>query len=243
MRLFWSGSSRAHDWSAEGRTMARRMVEGLRAAGLVGEVEWYAAAPDDQRRDVTSDDGVLERLLAAPAPPRRIYRFQTGGSRPHPWEMGMQLPAWDEEEGTAKAINTLKLWLEDDRFQGESGSEALVRAFRTIHDPDNTEAAYVHPHESWMKLSDALDEAYAHPLTLGPMFHGVMWVNFLGGRHLELFDVETLKRLDAYQIEWVGDDGLFIRVCEDVHEAATLAVEAEMIHLTEVLRRALRKRH
>jgi hypothetical protein len=59
---------------------------------------------------------------------------------------------------------------------------------------------------------------------------------------LELFDVAKLKRLDAYQIEWVGDDGLFIRVCEDVREAATPTEEAEMIRLTEVMRCALRKR-
>lgn len=241
MRLFWSGSSRTHDWSADGRASARRMIQSMRAAGIIGQVEWYAAAPDDERRDITRDDGILERLLAAPAPPRRIYGFHVGGSLPHPWELAMQLPAWDEEEVAAEAINALKLWLEDDGFQGKAGSEALARAFRTIHGAENTEAAFIHPFESWVQLSDALDGAYADPLTLGPMFHGVMWVNFLGGRHLEFFDVKALKRLDAYQIEWM-DDGLFMRVCEDLREAGTPAVEAKMVELTEVIRRALRKR-
>lgn len=242
MRLFWSGSSRVHDWSAEGRVMARRMVDGLRAAELIGEVEWYAAAPDDERRDVASDDGVLDRLLAAPAPRRRIYRFQAGGSRPQSWELGMQLPAWDAAEGAAEAINTLKLWFDDDRFRGPAGSEALVRAFRTIHGAGDTEAAYVHPFASWLELTDALDGAYAQPLTLGPMFHGVMWINFLGGRHLEFFDVPALRRLDAYRVEWMGDDGLFLRGCDDVRAAATPAVVAELIQLTGALRRALRRR-
>lgn len=241
MRLFWSGSSRFHDWSADGRAPARRLLERAREAGLIGPVEWYAAAPDDERRDVKKDDGVLERLLARPDPPRRTYGINAGGSAPAPWELAMQLPRWIEEDRQAQGINLFNLWFDDHRFAGAAGSDALCRAFRSVHGPENTEAALLHPYESWVKLTDVvMDGAYGDPLTLGPMFQGVMWANFLGPGHLAFFDVRELERLKAHQVEWIGEEGLFIRVCEDVRDAATPEVEKEMIRLTEAMRRALK---
>jgi hypothetical protein len=111
-----------------------------------------------------------------------------------------------------------------------------------MHGPENSEAAFIHPYERWVRLTDVLASGpYGDPLTLGPMFRGVMWANFLGPGHLAFFDVEKLRRLEAHQIEWLGDEGVFIRVCADVREAATPEVEAEMVRLTEAMRRALRR--
>lgn len=241
MRLFCGGASRFHDWSADGRAAARRILERARDARLIGPVQWYAAAPEDERREVPRDDGVLEGLLDRPDPPRRTYGINAGGSRPAPWELAMQLPRWIEEDRQAQGINLIKLWLDDDEFRGVSGSDALIRAFRAIHGPENTEAAFIHPYESWVKLTDVvMDGAYGDPLTLGPMFPGVMWASFLGRGHLAFFDVTKLRQLEAHQIEWIGEDGLFIRVCADVRDAAKPEVEREMLRLTSAMRRALR---
>ena len=64
----------------------------------------------------------------------------------------------------------------------------------------------------------------------------------LGPGHLDDFDVERLRPLDAYRVEWSGDRGLLVQAAPTLAEAATPAGEAEMLRLTETFRAALHPR-
>jgi len=242
MKLHWSGATRWHDWFGGARDVPLRMIEGLRRAGVVGEVQWAEVAPDDVREPVPQGDagGALERLVRAGRKGARSHHFTAGGDRPHAWELTVLLARYLEDRGQVQGYNMLNATFAADPFAGARGSDALLQAFRALHTPDDTEFAMIHPAERWSELSDTLTGAYGDPLTLGPMFRGVGWATFLGPGQLAFFDLDALQELSAHEVRWTGRrDGLFLRVCEDVVDATTPAVEAEMFRLTARFRAAL----
>jgi hypothetical protein len=237
VQLHWRGTTRYHDWFD--RTIPRRMLERARALNLIGDVEWFSVGPDDVRQEIGRDDGVLDRLLDHKPKRGASHRFSAGGSRPHPWEMALLLMPYLAGE-RVQGYNTLNLWFPAEAFPGTAGSDALVRALREIHTQEDTEFAFIHPYERWSQLTDTLAGPYGRPLTIAPMFAGVFWATFLGRGHLADFDVDKLRDLQAYELQWLGENGLFLRVCADVRDAVTADVEQQMLRLTETFRRARR---
>ena len=233
MKTYWGGITSYHDWFDEQRTIPRRMLSVLQQAGLIGSVSWVAVGPDDKHRAVEGESEALERLLDHR--PRRgaLYRIAAGGERPTPWNMTLGLFPFNKSEGRVEGYNILNLWFEAESWAGPERSDALVKLFRSIHTPADTEAAFIHPYDRWSELSDTLRGHYGKPVTSGPFFSGVYWANFLGREHLALFDLSKLRDLQAYQVEWIGDDGLFIRVCRDIADATSSEVEEEMFRLTD----------
>lgn len=240
MDLHWLGSTRYHDWRASQRATPRRLLAGLQEACLIGPVEWFAASPSNRRRVAKRSAGTLGALLDHEPPTRSSHGFDAGGSIPAPWELGMLLAPYDEDDSQVRGYNILNLRFSSATFGGVKGSEAIVHAFRALHTSAETEVAYIHPRAHFVELSDPLSGAYGVPLTFGPMFRGVVWANYLGPRHLELFDLDRLRKVEAYQVEWTADGGLFLQATADVSEASSPSVERELVRLTEQFRSALR---
>ena len=240
MDLRWLASTRFHDWRAGQRATPRRLIAGLQEANLIGPVEWSAAAPRNRRRLAKRGEDRLKALLDHEPPERSSHGFDAGGAVPAPWELSMLLAPFDEAEGQVRGYNLMNLRFSSAPFSGTDGSEALVRAFRALHTSAQTEVACVHPRAHLQQLSDPLTGLYGVPLTFGPMFSGVVWLNFLGPRHLELFDLDRLRKVEAHQVEWTADGGLFLRATAKVGEADSPAVERELVRLTEQFRGALK---
>src|SRR5215213_11112894 len=214
------------------------MLSTAQQAGLIGSVDWIAVGPDDIRKPVERQPDTLERLLEHR--PRRgaLYRIAAGGDSPWAWNMTLGLFPFDKSEGRVEGYNILNLWFEAELWSGPERSDALVKLFRSIHTPTDTEVAFIHPYDRWSELSNTLGGRYAKPVTSGPFFSGVYWANFLGREHLALFDLSKLRDLQTHQIESTGDDGLFIRVCRDVADAMSPEVEEEMFRLTDLFKAA-----
>jgi hypothetical protein len=119
---------------------------------------------------------------------------------------------------------------------GPEYSADLIEMFKGVHSPDDTEFACIHPYVRLLQLAAV---GYAPPLVFAPMFAGVYWANFLGPGHLDKFDVERLRGLSAYLVEFVGDEGLFLVASPRVDEATGEQAEREMRRLTDEFRRAL----
>ncbi|AUB82200.1 hypothetical protein [Candidatus Thiodictyon syntrophicum] len=236
MNLLWSAATRHHDWLAEDRAVARRLVAQVKAAGLIGEASWYSIGDADRRVPKPGMD-VLRHLLDQPIKRRLPLVLGAGGDSPFAWELAMLLSPPDDD-GEVRGHNRLNLWTPIEPFAGRSGSDRLVALFRGIHGPAETEFAYLHPHPRSSQLEDVIDGAYGAPLTYGTMFTGVFWATLLGKDHLALFDLARLQGLDAYRVEWTGDEALLLQVSADVADATTAAVESRMLRLTEVFRAA-----
>lgn len=239
MQLYWRGSTRYHDWFDKHRTIPRRMLSQAHQAGLIGLVDWTAVGPDDERKEVKQRDNILEQLVDHRPRRGKLYRIAAGGSQPFPWQMTLGLFPFRKSLGQVQGYNILNIWFDSKPFEGSNNSDKLAQIFRTIHTPENTEFAFIHPYQRWSELSDTLYGSYGNPVTIGPMFSGVFWLNFLGSGHLEFFDLNKLRSLQSYQVEWKDDKGLLVRVSRDIAEATSTAVEEEMFRLTEHFRAAL----
>lgn len=239
MELHWSGSTRYHDWFDKQRSIPRRMLSQAQAAGLIGTVDWVAVGPDDEPKQVAHNEHTLRKLLDHRPRRGELYRIAAGGVGPLPWRLTLGLFPFQKNLGQVRGYNILNLWFDAEAFLGPEGSDKLAQAFRTIHTPDNTEFAFIHPYDRWSELSDTLRGPYGNPVTIGPMFSGVYWAIFLGRGHLAFFDLSKLRNLQSYQVELIGDNGLFVRVSRDIADATSPAVEEEMFRLTEHFRSAL----
>jgi hypothetical protein len=237
MKLQWRALTRFHDWSLNDRAQLRSLVEQARQLGVLGEISWYTD-PKDERLPAGPEVS-LERLLAGKAKRHRSWGFEVGGEHPRPWQLSVLLARWNEPLSQLYGYNSFGLWFESEPFEGETGSERLISAFRHMHTAQNTEFAFIHPNQRESELTD-VSGPYSAPLTLGPMFAGVFWANFLGPRHLTFFDEAKLRSLSAYRFEHVPQTSLFVQVSPDVAQATSDEVEAEMLRLTEAFRAALR---
>jgi hypothetical protein len=240
MQLHWSGSTRYHNWFDKNRTIPRKMISLAQQSGLIGLVDWISVGPEDTHKNIEHSQDALERLLDHRPKRGGIYRIAAGGSEPLLWQMTMGLFPYRKSLSQVQGYNILNLWFDSQHFEGPGNSDNLVRIFRAIHTPEDTEFGFIHPYPRWSELTDTLSGPYGKPVTLGPMFSGVFWVNFLGSAHLNYFDRSRLCDLNTYQVEWVDDKALFFRVSQDIKDAMTPMVERDMFRITEIFRTAMR---
>jgi hypothetical protein len=211
----------------------------VQQVGLIGSVDWVSVGHDGERERIEDKEFILGDLLDRRVKRGESFIIDAGGAKPFPWNMNLLLFPFQKTLGQVRGYNILNLWFDAEAFLGSEGSDKLVHAFRAIHTPDNTEFAFIHPYKRWSELSD-LGGPYEDPVTIGPMFSGVYWTIFLGRDHLSFFDLNRLRDLQSYQVEWTGDNGLFVRVSRDIADATDRALEEEMFRLTGIFRSALR---
>lgn len=239
MQLHWSGSTRYHDWYTKPRTIVKSMLSQAQQAGLFGLVDWVSLGHDDERKEVKHSESLLTRLLDHGSKRGLSHLVAAGGTKPFAWNMNLLLFPFQKNIGKVQGYNIFNLWFEAKAFSEPDASDMLMQVFNTIHTPDNTEFAFIHPYKRWSELS-GVGGHYEVPVTLGPMFSGVYWAIFLGREHLAFFDLSKLRNLQSYQVEWIDDDGLFVRVSQDIADATSPDVEEEMFRLTEIFKNARR---
>lgn len=247
MQLHWTGSTRFHDWYKNDKQIPRQMFSAAHKLGLIGEIEWVAFGPKDQQiliqqyrsRSDEKDQDVLLRLLDHEPPGNALFRIALGGASPFKWKVTLGLFPFDQQTQTVAGYNIINFWFDSELFGGKDGADRLFDGFTSLHNKTNSEFASIHHYQRWNELTDPLDGEYQDPLTISPMFTGIMWANFLDQNHLQYFNVEQLRDLKSDFLVW-RDDELIIRICEHPSDAIQPEIEKEMVRLTEIFRQSRR---
>jgi hypothetical protein len=236
-KIIWKAATSRHDWK-EGHAL-RRLLRVALSLGLVGPVSWLEAAGAGKKSSVAlaANEDLGDTLLSKAPPRRGTIELSAGGSTPAPWEIFWHCSPYEREEGYVSGLNTLWLSFERSRVADRHQSDRLLRAFMELHAPDDTEYALIHPAEHWSHFAEL---HYERPVTIGPMFQGALWANFLGYGHLNEFDLSKLRSLSTQHVQWVGDRGLFVITAPELAEADAPSTEPELLRLTKIFREALR---
>ena len=196
--------------------------------------DWRGGAPLRRLVEAGARLGLIgspERIVDEPGTAAEVT---FAGDDPAPWEIFWNVYPFDVEEGWVDGLNTL--WFTFDRSRvPDSGS--LLESFFAAHTPDDTEYAVIHPYDHWSEFADA---HYQIPVTINLAFKGVFWANFVGPGHVEEFDPEKLRDLEAHEVRWIDGKGLFVVATPDLASADAPAAEPVLLRLTERFRAALR---
>ena len=236
-RVLWKANTSFHDWN-DGQ-FVRTLLERATTMGLSGQVTWLTAGIRGtlQKIKLRRATDLLDHL-PEPLPDEPPHRYlEAGGERPRPWSVKISIAPFDKEGENPQGMSSVWLFFEKQAVSTLPRSQELFQAFRAVHDPDNTEYAFIHPYQHWL---DVANQYYQLPVTIGPMFKGIFWANFWGPGHLNEFDLKKLHGIAAYEIDWVDDKGLFVRVAKSILAVEEAATEAELLRLTEIFREALR---
>lgn len=240
MQLHWRTASRFHDWFTDHCAIPRTFLARLRQVGVIGALDWISVGYGEERRPVAEGEDELERHLRGKLRRSTSQSFAAGGKAPHDWNLTLLLAPYLKSRGETRGYNLLNVWFDIGAFSGQDGSDLLAGTFQTVHSSEASEFGFIHPAARRGELADAITGQYGQPLTIGPMFAGVYWANYLGRQQLAFFDAAELQKLTGYEITWTGRDELYLRVCENVEDAVRPEVEAEMFRLTEAFRAAQR---
>lgn len=225
-RVLWKANTTRHDWCDGGPL--RSVVAAAARLGVIGR------ADSDPFASISAGDALADAILAVAATQGRTAEVNVTGSDPAPWELFWNVYPFDTGRGWVDGFNTL--WLTFDRSVIRD-SDALLDAFFTAHTPDDTEYAVLHPYDHW---SDFADLHYRIPVTINLTFRGVFWANFLGPGHVEEFDRARLRDLDAHEVRWIDERGLFVVATPDLVSADAPQSEPILLRLTQRFRKAHR---
>ena len=235
-KVLWKANSSRHDWR-DGALLCR-LIAHAQSLGLIGAVTWVQCAEAAERAPITLPPGpqLADQLLAMAEPADGVVEISAGGDEPAPWEIFWNTYPVDPEYGLV-GLNTLWFTFDRSGVPDRPRSDRLLEAFMAAHTPADTEPALIHPYEHW---SDFAGQHYQVPVTIAPMFRGVYWANYLGGGHLEAFDLQRLADLHCQQVHWQGRVGLIFVTAAELVAADSPAAEAEMLRLNGYFRQALR---
>ncbi len=78
--------------------------------------------------------------------------------------------------------------------------------------------------------------------SISPVLDGLYWLNYLGSKHLQEFDITKLENLEVYRKEWLHDNtSLFIQCTSSIEQF----LEPNSLDMakksTKVLKKALKK--
>lgn len=237
-RITWKGTSSVHDWR-DGRFFSS-LVERAGDLGLIGPATWgqvgWEGDPEEYR--IESPEQLVPNLLSSVAFGDEMAFWKAGGEAPRPWSVTLAASPFEEGIQAVRGLNVISLDFDRSLVATPPRSRELADAFTSVHSPENTEYAFIHPANHFDDLGE---EHYEVPVTIGPMFRGVLWATFLGPGHLDQFDRDRLAALSAYRTEWVDRRGLFLLTAPDINQVEEPAAEAELLRLTELFRAALRE--
>ena len=238
-QLIWRAATRFHDWERKDKNFIYNMCHILDENQLIGNFEWFSMGPKDVKISALNSNMSLKELLNYNPKRNNVFRIGAGGESPSRWELTLGLFPFQSSIGRVEGFNIINIYFNANTLLNPSASDDLVKIFRLIHTPDNTEFAFIHPYQRYDELANPLFGQYHNPLTIGTMFTGITWCTFLGKEHLKLFQISNLQHIKAYEVNWTGQDGLFIRISQNVEDTLTAETEKEMFKLTEEFRNAL----
>lgn len=237
-RITWKGTSSVHDWS-DGRLFSR-LVERAGELGLIGPATWAQAGWEDEPEEyrIEYPGQLVPSFLASAAPGDGMTFWKAGGEAPLPWSVALVVCPFDDSIQAVWGLNVISLDFDRSLIATPPRSQDLADAFESVHSPENTEYAFIHPTDHFERFGA---DHYEIPVTIGPMFRGVWWANFVGPGHLNQFDRDELAALSAYRTKWLDRRGLFLLATPDINEVEEPPAEAELLRLTKLFRAALRE--
>ena len=202
------------------------MSEAIVWRATSGRGDWIGRGTLQRVIDAAARLGLIEPVAVEPGP-----EVEASGEG---WEIYANVYPFDEESGWVDGMNNFFLTFDRSRA---TDSKALAEAFFETSAPGDVEYAMIHPWDHWSALSSG---PYDVPVTVNIQFRGVSWATFLGPGHLDEFDRSKLKDLEAHEVNWVDDKGLFVLAVPDLADADKKETEPLLEGLTERFRKALR---
>lgn len=236
-QILWKANTTFHDWS-DGKFIHQLLDQAI-DLGLLGAATWRKIGIRGETEAIAPQNiHELTSHLPTPLPDEPPHSYlELGGDRPSPWVVKLSISPWDEEENLPTTMSSIWLFFAKKSLATASHSQKLFDAFCQIHHPDNTEYACIHPYQHWL---DFANQHYQPPVTIGPMFKGVFWANFLGTGHLGEFDLEKLANIANLETKWINNQGLFFKAKGNILDIANSSHEAELKQLTKIFRDAIR---
>ncbi|GAA4276780.1 hypothetical protein [Aquimarina mytili] len=241
MKLYWSGTTRYHDWYKNRNEIPRQIFENINDLQVFDQVEWmYEGMYEDEKKPVEKGFDVIQYLLKIKEKKNGSFCVNLGSSKPFDWEANLLLFPYVSSMKQIRGMNRFNFYFQSDHFLADDGSDLLAETFKKAHTIQDTEFAFIHPNDRYSELTDSLDGEYQNPLTFGPMFNGIFWLIFLGKQHLDFFDIEKLQNIKCYQHEWVNNnEGLYMRMTKNILDVITPEIERDMFQLTKQFKEAL----
>lgn len=233
-RILWRASTTQHYWND--CEFIRTFLTKALNLGLIGPVTWRKAGIKGKQEKFELDDprALLENLPKPKRsePPNAYLLF--GGEKPHDWEVNLSISQIENGE----LANKNMAWLYFDRswLAKPASSKKLQEAFVQVHEPDNTEYAFIDPYAHWQEMADTY---YKTPVTNGTMFKGVYWANYLGPGHLDQFDPDKLRAIKAYFTRWVQGRGFFLVTYPRIEDVEKPSSAEHLYELTQQFQKAL----
>ncbi len=227
----WRVATHAHDW-LDGEAL-RALLGGWERAGLIGRPDAFEVGDRDKPWAVEDGEALADAILRVPRNKAGGVSGRMRGDKRKPWGLSFILAAFDARGGRTEGYSIVNLNLPRD--DSEKNSAALLDLFEKLCRPDSCEYASIHPR---LRAEELRMRAYAPALTIGPMFAGLFWANFLGPGTVEAFDAKAIDGLDVARRTWFGERGVFLAVTEDLASIDTPKGERKLIALTEELRTA-----
>jgi hypothetical protein len=233
--ILWRTASSFHDWND--LAFPRRLLDRAQALGLIGAPEWIKRGVEGEKEPAKlRTAGELVEQLVKPKRGEAPGRYlEAGGNSPVAWTVKLNVAQLGPDQ-KPKMPNNLWLFFDRRALSVALASKGLADAFLELNTPRDSEYALIHPYQHWLDFSH---EHYAIPVTMGLMFKGVVWGNFLGPGHLGEFDLERLEKLPADRVQWIGKEGLFAITTPNVLSATEKAAEAAMLRLNQRFQEAL----
>jgi len=205
--------------------------------GLVGGISWV----DIDNTGVTGlrvDESAsiyLSTLLrnADQTAQDGLYCLRAGGTAPH-WYLSTVIMPYDAANKWVSGFSSIALFLPGELLDSVVSNDELLQVFEAVHTPENTEYALIHPSAHYDELSDG---PYDDPVTIGPMFRGVFWANYLGPGHIELF--EKLDDINLAYAWWQNTKGLGFSLGFALSDVESVEAVKEAKRLTGLFRSKL----
>lgn len=235
--VLWRAASGQHNLY-DGELLSRTL-SGAEHLGLVGRIAWVdldnAGVIGLQVDEPAST--YLSALLrdAEQTTQDGLYCLRAGGTAPH-WYLSAVVMPYDTAHEWVSGFSSIALFLSGELLDSTISSDELLRAFEAVHTPENTEYALIHPSAHYDELSDG---PYHDPVTIGPMFRGVFWANYLGPGHIERF--EKPHDIDLAYVWRQNNKGLGFSLGFPLSEVESVEAVKEAKRLTGLFRSKLLK--
>lgn len=212
------------------------VLDQLSERGLVGDVEWAAVGHDVDPRPFTLTGGAgLGRRLSEALGDIGDDTVLLAGADPEsapPWTVTVRLAPYHAPSDSLDGVNVLAVEF-DVELDDEGIDPGLIDAFRVVAGAGRAQYAYLHPEESWRRLTVLVGREPAFTTFQFPCFY---WCNALGPRVLGNLRDDALAALDVDENATLEDGTRLIVMTGSPEAASTPEAEQRFVDLARSLR-------
>lgn len=212
------------------------VLDQLSELGLVGDVEWAAVGHDVDPGPFTLPGGAgLGRRLSEALGDVGDDTVVLAGAKPEtdpPWTVTVRLAPYHAPSDSLDGVNVLAVEF-DLELDDEGIIAGLVDAFRVVAGAGRAQYSYLHPEESWRRLTALVGREPAFTTLQFPCFY---WCNGLGQRVLAALRSDALDDLDVDENTTFEDGSRLIVMTNSPEAACTPEAEQRFVDLARSLR-------